>query len=130
LDDLVNGRVSHARAALETRKLYERQKGGWLFSGFGGAKTEEPPALPAPAQPEVVEPAPLREVFEEALGAKRDDVAVPVPEQTPGANKSAVAGPRAPLEGAPAKPREEREPAAKETPVTHAPVDDAGDPAS
>lgn len=29
--DLVDGRISHPRAALEMRKLYERQKGGWLL---------------------------------------------------------------------------------------------------
>lgn len=133
LEDLVSGRISHARAALETRKLYERQKGGWLFSGFGGGKAEETPVLPAPTQPEVVEPvspAPLRDVFEEALGAKRDDVAVPVPRPAHGANKPVVAAPRPPMEGGHAKPREEREPAAQETPVARAPVDDAGDPAS
>ncbi len=33
VEDLVHERVSHARAALETRRLYERQKGGWLFAG-------------------------------------------------------------------------------------------------
>src|SRR5262249_37405356 len=30
--ELTAGRVSHARAAVELRKLYERQKGGWLAS--------------------------------------------------------------------------------------------------
>jgi len=130
LEDLVAGRVSHARAALETRKLYERQKGGWLFSGFGKGKSEEAPRLPAETQPGVAEPVAPRDVFEEALESKRDDVAVPVPRPAPGANTSAVASPRAFLEGGHAKPREEREPAAKEAPATRAPVDDAGDPAS
>jgi hypothetical protein len=130
LEDLVAGRVSHARAALETRKLYERQKGGWLFSGFGKGKSEEAPRLPAETQPGVAEPVAPRDVFEEALESKRDDVAVPVPKPAPGANTSAVASPRAFLEGGHAKPREEREPAANEVPVTRAPVDDAGDPAS
>jgi poly-gamma-glutamate synthase PgsB/CapB len=35
--ELTAGRISHARAAVELRKLYERQKGGWLAS-------EKPPA--------------------------------------------------------------------------------------
>ncbi|MFP2910155.1 hypothetical protein ACLESD_34985, partial [Pyxidicoccus sp. 3LFB2] len=133
LEDLVAGRVSHARAALETRKLYERQKGGWLFSGFGKDKQEEVPLLPAQTQPGVSEPAapqPLRDVFEEALEAKRGDVAVPVVRPAPGANTPVVATPRTSLEGGHAKPRDEREPAAQEAPVTRAPVDDAGDPAS
>ncbi|QSQ23833.1 hypothetical protein JY651_02280 [Pyxidicoccus parkwayensis] len=131
LEDLVAGRVSHARAALETRKLYERQKGGWLFSGFGRTKTAEAPALPAPVLPEVGEPVspPLREVFEDALEAKRDDVAVPVPRPAHGAHNPVVA-PRPSLEGSHAKPREEREPATQEAPVARAPVDDAGDPAN
>lgn len=30
--ELTAGRVSHARAAVELRRLYERQKGGWLAS--------------------------------------------------------------------------------------------------
>ncbi|MBF5040765.1 hypothetical protein FGE12_00035 [Aggregicoccus sp. 17bor-14] len=34
MKDLVEGRVSHKRAALEMRKLYERQKGGWLRESF------------------------------------------------------------------------------------------------
>jgi hypothetical protein len=30
MKDLVARRISHARAAIEMRRLYERQKGGWL----------------------------------------------------------------------------------------------------
>jgi gamma-polyglutamate synthase len=29
-EDLIARRISHARAATEMRRLYERQKGGWL----------------------------------------------------------------------------------------------------
>jgi poly-gamma-glutamate synthase PgsB/CapB len=32
MKELTRGRISHARAAVELRKLYERQKGGWLAS--------------------------------------------------------------------------------------------------
>lgn len=49
VDDLVHGRVSHARAAVETRKLYERQKGGWLWSKLRPAK-DAPAALPTPTK--------------------------------------------------------------------------------
>lgn len=127
LEDLVAGRISHARAALETRKLYERQKGGWLLKGFGKKKPETP-ELPVAQEP--VAQAPLREVFEEALEARRDDVAVPVPRSAPGVSNPVAVAPRTSKEGAHAKPREEREPTAQEAAVTRAPVDDAGDPAS
>ncbi|MCP3142699.1 hypothetical protein [Pyxidicoccus xibeiensis] len=132
LADLVSGRVSHARAALETRKLYERQKGGWLLSGLGVRKPEAPalPVEPRPLAQEPVAPPPLREVFDEALEAKRDNVAVPVPRPAPGVGNPVLVAPRTTLEGTHAKPREEREQAAKEAPVTRTPVDDAGDPAS
>jgi poly-gamma-glutamate synthase PgsB/CapB len=132
LEDLVHGRVSHARAALETRRLYERQKGGWLLAGFGKRGPEEPvPAVePRPVAREPVAPPPLREVFEEALEAKRDDVAVPVPRPVPGVSNPVVGAPRTSLEGTHAKSKEEREPAAQDATATRAPVDDAGDPAS
>ncbi|NBD11514.1 hypothetical protein [Corallococcus silvisoli] len=55
LDDLEQGRVSHARAAVETRKLYERQKGGWLFRGL----QKQPKRLAA--MPTVRVPAPVVE---------------------------------------------------------------------
>ncbi len=52
VEDLVAGRISHARAALETRRLYERQKGGWLLGSFGKGKKKD-------AVPEVVLPVPV-----------------------------------------------------------------------
>ncbi len=36
--DLVARRISHARAAVEMRKLYDRQKGGWLAEALRGRK--------------------------------------------------------------------------------------------
>jgi len=41
--DLVAQRISHARAAVEMRALYDRQKGGWLDDALrGGGEEEEP----------------------------------------------------------------------------------------
>ncbi|HZI13513.1 MAG TPA: hypothetical protein VE153_24240, partial [Myxococcus sp.] len=128
VDDLVNGRVSHARAALETRKLYERQKGGWLLPGLTRRKPEAPVAQEsAPvAQEALPEAAPRREVFEEALETKRENMAVPVPQATPGGHNPVLAK----GDGVHAKPAEEREPAAPETPGKRVPGDDAGESAS
>lgn len=76
-DDLVNMRISHARAAIETRKLYERQKGGWLFAGLRAKKPQ--PVLTAGA---AKTPPPLpktpRTAFDRALRAQHD-ARVPVP---------------------------------------------------
>ncbi|MFC1833259.1 hypothetical protein ACFL2Q_00825 [Thermodesulfobacteriota bacterium] len=34
-EDLINERISHARAAVELRSLHDRQKGGWMAAKFG-----------------------------------------------------------------------------------------------
>jgi poly-gamma-glutamate synthase PgsB/CapB len=38
MKDLVARRISHGRAAIEMRRLYDRQKGGWLSERAGGRK--------------------------------------------------------------------------------------------
>jgi poly-gamma-glutamate synthase PgsB/CapB len=75
VEDLVHGRISHARAALETRRLYERQKGGWLFAGSRKkqaalAEVAQPalPVEPRLAPPEPVAPLPLQDAADERPG--------------------------------------------------------------
>jgi poly-gamma-glutamate synthase PgsB/CapB len=88
LRDLVEGRISHARAALEMRKLYERQKGGWMEADLRKLLGRSDRMLPSR------ESVPTRqrdqELFEQALEAPHD-VSVPVPPQT---SRNVVSTPR------------------------------------
>ncbi|WP_148282389.1 hypothetical protein [Corallococcus coralloides] len=76
LEDLETGRVSHARAAVETRKLYERQKGGWLFRGL----KKQPKLAPVPTveAPTPVMPAPAEAVFKTTVELPSTKVPVQV----------------------------------------------------
>ena len=92
LKDLVDGRISHARASLEMRKLYERQKGGWMQADLRkllGKSERKLPTLEAGL------PTPQAEgVFTNALDAP-PDVSVPVPPQ-PSRNVVSAARPGEP----------------------------------
>jgi poly-gamma-glutamate synthase PgsB/CapB len=93
LDDLIHGRVSHARAAVETRKLYERQKGGWLLAKFGKGKAKA--ALPAPQPAPLPAGAEARVPGEQALeGARRPRTEVVVVPEPRG--KNPLGGPPSP----------------------------------
>jgi hypothetical protein len=97
VEDLVNGRVSHARAAVETRKLYERQKGGWLVNAIlrPKAETVDVGALPLP-----VPSGGAREAFDHALRAHHDvSVPVPVDDRAAGDRTNAPASRNAPAPG-------------------------------
>ncbi|MDQ3264401.1 MAG: hypothetical protein M3Y59_12180 [Myxococcota bacterium] len=89
IEDLVAGRISHARGAVETRRLQERQKGGWLgkelqgtFAAVRSLVTRRPKAQSVPPREQVLPdaaPQPLlRSDFLRALGT-RTDGAVKVP---------------------------------------------------
>ncbi len=84
LSDLVAGRVSHTRASLEMRKLYERQKGGWLRESFRPLlELLSPVSLPRRQVPQLeAAPEPARqEVFGQPLTPSRaPSVAVPAPQ--------------------------------------------------
>ena len=67
--DLVEHRISHARAAVEMRKLYERQKGGWLFAGLRAKKPQT--AVAAKTPPPLPKTTP-RTAFDRALTVQHD----------------------------------------------------------
>ncbi|MFB1482931.1 hypothetical protein [Corallococcus sp. RDP092CA] len=123
LADLEAGRVSHARAAVETRKLYERQKGGWLFRGLKQQPKRLAPvvATPEPAMELAPPPAPVETVFKTTVELPGAKVTVHhVPLDTNALKK---------LEG-PVPPRDE--PLKKQGPDVPGPeaADDAGEPLS
>ena len=120
LEDLETGRVSHARAAVETRKLYERQKGGWLFRGLKKQPAQRLAPVPVPAigglRPEQV-------VFAE--WGDGPGVVVPVRHVSSDTNAVAkVEGPVFRREGPVKKPQ------GPDVPGSEASVDDAGEPLS
>jgi poly-gamma-glutamate synthase PgsB/CapB len=111
LRDLVDGRISHARASLEMRKLYERQKGGWLQADLGSLLERRTPARPSSEagvpQLEPGQSAALSQgaaLFEAPLDAPPGG-SVPVPPQP---SRNVVSAPlpgEAPLH--PARPKDE-----------------------
>jgi poly-gamma-glutamate synthase PgsB/CapB len=78
LRDLVDGRISHARASLEMRKLYERQKGGWMQADLRSLLGKSDRTLPS-GETSLPQPQP-EAVFDNALDAP-PDTSVPVPPQ-------------------------------------------------
>lgn len=126
LEDLETGRVSHARAAVETRKLYERQKGGWLFRGLKKQPAKQLTPVPVEVPVPLAEgPQPAQGVFTKTL--ERPGIGVTVPVRHVTSDTNAVAKGEVPVfrrEGPVKKPQ------GPDVPGSEASVDDAGEPLS
>ncbi|RYZ37021.1 MAG: hypothetical protein EOO71_29675 [Myxococcaceae bacterium] len=133
LEDLEKGRVSHARAAVETRKLYERQKGGWLFRGLKkqqpkrlGPVPVEAPVLPPVTEAEASSPLPQPQVvFTKSVELRGTSVTVPLRHLHTSETNAMAKG-----EG-PVLPRDATvKPQGPDVPKPEASGDDAGEPLS